>query len=81
MLLQKLIQVAQTIRVILHNADGLVAQTGAHQASHIGVAETRQLLGLAAELLAQMIAGSGTQCGHSNEGGTVRGKRGERERE
>lgn len=74
MLLQKLIQVTQTIRIVLHNADGLIAQTGADQASHIRIAETRQLLGLAAELLAQMIAGAGTQCGDGNQCGT--GKKG-----
>lgn len=73
MLLQKLVQVAEAVRVVLHDADGLVPQTGPHQAGHVWITEPRQLLGLAAELLAQMIGGSRAQGGHRHKGGTVDG--------
>jgi len=74
-LLQELVQVAQAVRVVLHNADGLVPQAGTHQAGHIGVAQLRQLLCLAAEFLTQMVIGPGSQGGHCHEGSAAMGIR------
>lgn len=69
-LLQELVQVAQAVRVVLHHTDWLVLQAGSHQPSHIGMTELGQLLGPAPELLDQEITDSGSQGGHSHQGGT-----------